>query len=106
EGGIPWSDPLNGSYDHGRCLFDRSQVFHLSGVYAFPFQKNRLVQGWQLSGGVSAQTGSPWNVLVGFDQSGGVVAGSERPNLVMPADQIKAGSILQWVNPAGFSLPA
>jgi hypothetical protein len=35
-----------------------------------------------------------------------VVAGSERPNLVMPADQIINGSVSQWANPAGFSLPA
>ena len=59
-----------------------------------------------MSGNLVAQSGSPWNVLVGFDQSGGVVAGSERPNLVMPADQIMTGSVNQWANPAGFSLPA
>ena len=38
EGGIPWSDPLNGSFDHGRCLFDRPQVLRLSGVYAVAVQ--------------------------------------------------------------------
>ena len=106
EGGIPWSDPLDGSYDRGRCLFDRPQVFRLSGVYALPFQQNILVKGWQMSGGVTAQSGSPWNVTVGFDQSGGVIAGSERPNLVMPANQIMQDNVNQWANPAGFSLPA
>jgi hypothetical protein len=106
EGGIPWSDPLNGSYDRGRCLFDRPQVFHLSGLYALPFKKNILVSGWQMSGGVTAQSGSPWNVTVGFDQSGGVIAGSERPNLILPANQIMQDKVTQWVNPAGFGLPA
>jgi hypothetical protein len=106
EGGIPWSNPWNGSFDHGRCLFDRPQVFRVSGVYALPFKQNILVKGWQMSGGFMAQTGSPWNVTVGFDQSGTVVAGSERPNLVMPVDQIYTGNINQWVNPAAFSLPA
>jgi hypothetical protein len=106
EGGIPWSDPLNGSYDHGRCLFDRPQVLQWSGVYALPFQQNILTKGWQMSGGLTAQSGSPWNVTVGFDQAGDVVAGSERPNLVMPANQIITGSTNQWANPAGFSLPA
>ena len=104
EGGIPWSNPLNGSFDHGRCLFDRPQVFRVSGVYSFPFKQNILVKGWQMSGGLLAQTGSPWNVTVGFDQSGTVVAGSERPNLVMPADQIYTNNINQWVNPAAFTL--
>jgi hypothetical protein len=87
-------------------LFDRPQVFRVSGVYALPFKQNILVKGWQMSGGFMAQTGSPWNVTVGFDQSGTVVAGSERPNLVMPVDQIYTGNINQWVNPAAFSLPA
>jgi outer membrane receptor protein involved in Fe transport len=106
EGGIPWSNPLNGSFDHGRCLFDRPQVFRLSGVYALPFNQNILTKGWQMSGGLQVQSGSPWNVTVGFDQAGTVVAGSERPNLVMPADQIMTGNINQWANPAGFGLPA
>ncbi|MBZ5577977.1 MAG: TonB-dependent receptor [Acidobacteriia bacterium] len=106
EGGIPWSVPLNGSYDRGRCLFDRPHVFHLSGVYAFPFKQNILVKGWQMSGGVTAQSGAPWNVTVGFDQAGNGIAGSERPNLVMPRDQIMQDKVTQWVNPAGFSLPA
>src|SRR5207253_2334381 len=106
EGGIPWSNPWNGSFDHGRCLFDRPQVFRVSGVYAFPFKQNILIKGWQMSGGFAAQSGSPWNVTVGFDQSGTVVANSERPNLVMPADQIYTHNINQWVNPAAFTLPA
>jgi hypothetical protein len=105
EGGIPWSVPLNGSYDHGRCLFDRPQVFRLSGVYAFPFQKNILVKGWQMSGNLVAQSGSPWNVIVGFDQSGNGVA-NQRPNLVEDANQIKIGAVNHWADPAGFSLPA
>jgi len=105
EGGIPWSNPLNGSFDHGRCLFDRPHVFKLSGVYALPFKQNILVKGWQMSGGFSAQTGAPWNVIIGFDQSGSAV-GNQRPNLVMPVDQIYTHNINQWANPAAFSLPA
>jgi outer membrane receptor protein involved in Fe transport len=106
EGGIPWSNPLNGSFDRGRCLFDRPHVFRLSGVYAFPFKQNLLTKGWQMSGGLQVQSGSPWNVTVGFDQAGNAIAGSERPNLALPADQIMTGNINQWANPAGFSLPA
>jgi hypothetical protein len=109
EGGIPWSDPLLGSFDRGRCLFDRPQVFRLSGLYALPFNHNIFVKGWQVSGNLLGQRGPPWNVTVGFDQAGNVVAGSERPNLVMPADQIITGNVnhWQWVpNSAGFGLPA
>jgi hypothetical protein len=28
-------------------------------VYALPFKQNILVKGWQMSGGVTAQSGSP-----------------------------------------------
>jgi Carboxypeptidase regulatory-like domain/TonB dependent receptor-like, beta-barrel len=106
EGGIPWSYPLNGSFDRGRCLFDRPQVLKWSGLYALPFTQNILVKGWQLSGNLTAQSGSPWNVTVGFDQAGDAVAGSERPNLVLPEDQAIVGNVSHWANPAAFSLPA
>jgi hypothetical protein len=108
EGGIPWSDPLKGSFDRGRCLFDRPQVFRLSGLYALPFNQNIFVKGWQMSGNLLVQSGPPWNVINGFDQSGSAVA-NQRPNLVMPANQIITGNVnnWQWVpNSAGFSLPA
>jgi hypothetical protein len=106
EGGIPWSDPLNGSFDRGRCLFDRPQVLKWSGVYALPFQQNPFVKGWQVSGNLTAQSGSPWNVTVGFDQAGNAVTGSERPNLILPAPQAITGNIADWANPAAFGLPA
>jgi len=105
EGGIPWSNPTNGSFDRGRCLFDRPHVFRLSGVYELPFKQNILTKGWQMSGGLQVQSGSPWNVIIGFDQSGNTIA-NQRPNLVLPADTIMSGDINHWANPAGFSLPA
>jgi hypothetical protein len=105
EGGIPWSNPLNGSFDHGRCLFDRPQVLKWSGVYALPFNQNIFVKGWQMSGGLTAQSGSPWNVVIGFDQSGSAV-GNQRPNVVLPESQIFTGIVSHWANPAAFSLPA
>jgi hypothetical protein len=105
EGGIPWSNPLNGSFDRGRCLFDRPQVFRVSGVYALPFNQNIFVKGWQMSGNLLVQSGPPWNVIIGFDQSGSAVA-NQRPNLIMPADQVIIGDVSHWGNAAGFSLPA
>lgn len=106
EGGVAWSDPLDGSFDRGRCLFDRPQVFRISGVYAFPFNQNILVKGWQMTVNFVAQSGPPWNVLVGFDQAGNGESGSERPNVVMPANKIIIGDVNEWANPAAFALPA
>ena len=105
EGGLPWTYPLNGHFDRGRCQFDRPQVFKLSGVYALPFKQNRVVSGWQMSGTLSEQSGPPWNVIIGFDQSGNTIA-NQRPNIVLPAGSIYTNNITQWVNPAAFTLPA
>ena len=44
EGGAPWTDPLAGNYDEGRCQFDRSQFVKFSSVYSFPFKGNVLVE--------------------------------------------------------------
>ena len=65
-----------------------------------------FVKGWQISGDLTAQSGSPWNVTVGFDQAGNVVTGSERPNLILPAAQAITGNVSDWANPAAFGLPA
>ena len=101
---MPGPNPFDGSFDRGRCLFDRPQVLKLSGVYSLPFNQNIFVKGWQMSGNLTAQSGPPWNVTVGFDQAGDVVTGSERPNLLTPVTY--TNNINQWVNPASFGLPA
>ena len=36
-----------------------------------------------MSGGLVVQSGSPLNVIIGFDQSGSAVA-NQRPNVLMP----------------------
>ena len=51
-----------------------------------------------------AQSGSPWNAIIGFDQSGNTI-GNQRPNVVLPRDQIVTGDINRWGNPAAFTLP-
>ena len=105
EGGQPWTLPLDGHFDRGRCQFDRPQVLKLSGVYALPFRQNRLVSGWQTSGTLSEQSGPPWNPIIGFDQTGNTIA-NQRPNIVRPASSIYTDNITQWVTPSAFALPA
>jgi hypothetical protein len=114
EGGIPWSNPFNGSFDRGRCLFDRPQALKLSGLYLLPFHGkfpgNFLVKGWQAGGVLTVQSGSPWNVINGFDQSGSGV-GNQRPSV---APGRTAGDIIlggvdaahPYADKAGFVLPA
>jgi hypothetical protein len=105
EGGAPFTDPLSGSYDEGRCQFDRSQFVKYSSVYAFPFKGNVFVSGWQLSGNFTYSSGAPWNVLLGFDQAGNGNSGEERPNIVSGVNPI-IGSVNGYANPAAFTVPA
>jgi outer membrane receptor protein involved in Fe transport len=104
EGGAPWTDPLAGNYDEGRCQFDRSQFVKYSSVYSFPFKGNVLVSGWQLSGNFTYSSGAPWNVLLGFDQAGNGNSGEERPNIVSGVNPI-IGGVNGYANPAAFSVP-
>ncbi|HUA20771.1 MAG TPA: TonB-dependent receptor [Bryobacteraceae bacterium] len=105
EGGAPWTDPLAGNYDEGRCQFDRSQFVKFSSVYSFPFRGNVLVEGWQLSGNFTYSSGAPWNILLGFDQAGNGNSGEERPNIISGVNPI-VGSVNGYANPAAFSVPA
>lgn len=105
ENGAPWVDPLNGSYDEGRCNFDRSQFVKFSSVYQFPFQGNRLVTGWQLSGNFTYSSGAPWNPVLAWDQAGNGQNGQERPNIISGVNPI-IGNVNEWGNPAAFSVPA
>ena len=76
----------------------------MNGVYLLPFKRNRLIEGWPFSGVLSATTGTPFNVIDGFEGVG-IAAGNPRPNL-NPAftGDIIEGSPTQWFNPAVFSL--
>ncbi len=105
EGGAPWTDPLAGSNDEGRCQFDRSQFLKVGGIYSFPFKGNPLVQGWQLSGNFTYSSGAPWNVVIPWDQAGNGQTGQERPNIISGVNPI-IGSVNGYANPAAFSVPA
>jgi hypothetical protein len=77
------TDPYFPALDRGDCNFDLRHNFVANVVYALPFQGNRLVSGWQLSGIFTAQTGSPFTVNDGFDQAGiNSNAVNPRPNVV------------------------
>ena len=76
-----YENPYNREYDRSRCSYNATQVFRLNALYDLPFQKNRLVSGWQISGIWSASTGLPFNIIDGVgiaNASTGSV--SERPN--------------------------
>ena len=76
-----YENPYNREYDRSRCSYNATHVFRMNALYDLPFQKNRLVSGWQISGIWSVSTGLPFNIIDGVgiaNASTGSV--SERPN--------------------------
>ena len=63
--GITVQDSNNLRGDRGLSDFDVRHRFVFSGLYQLPFHKNRLVDGWQLSAIVQAQSGNPVTLLAG-----------------------------------------
>jgi Carboxypeptidase regulatory-like domain len=96
-------NPYDLSYDRGVCFFDITHALRVNGLVALPFHGNRLVEGWQLSGIVSANTGLPFNISNGIDQVGYQNSGVSRPDYVSGC-QVSVGQINEWFNPACFSL--
>jgi hypothetical protein len=111
---IPWYMSGRHQFDHGPADFDRANVLSVSYVWQLPklSKANAAVRGvlgnWELSGIVSAQSGTPLNISAagGPSQTG---LGGERAVLVGSAYGPGAcGSAAPCVNdlaPASFQLP-
>ncbi len=101
--------PYNPRQNEGTCDNDRRNILTVNGVYSLPFHGNRAVDGWQLSGIMTATSGPPFSVTMGYDNVGDVAqtqiqraswaAGCDKHNAI-----IKQG--LKWFNPACFVAPA
>jgi len=110
---------LNVRGDYGLSDFDTRNRFVFNGLYELPFKRNRLVEGWRVSGVLTLQSGNPLNILAGAPIAGatgsGIPAGSSslftgvsrnRPDLIAPpviVNQIitsgaNAG-LIQWLAP-------
>jgi len=111
-------DSQNPSLDRGLSSFDVPQRFVGSFVWQLPFGRekafgaslpgavNGLVGGWQLSGVITAQSGSPFSVLMACADIN-AEGNNCRPNRiaggVLPAGQ---RSIAEWFDTAAFAIPS
>jgi hypothetical protein len=75
-----FSNPFDRQPDYSVCGYNVTQAFRLNGLYTLPFHGNRLADGWQLSGILSASSGLPFNITDGADQSNQLGAAGTRPN--------------------------
>ncbi len=116
--GNSFSQPNNPQADKGNCAQDRRQILNTSVVYQTPRLANALLErvagGWNVSGILTASTGSPFNLTDGSDISlTGVnldrpeVVGNPRapgpvaanPSCVAPAT---LGTEAAWYNPCAY----
>ena len=109
DGGTVLANPFDAHYDNGWCAYYNRHNITANSTYTLPFQKNRLVDGWQLSGILTRHTGYPVTVTDGFAQaySGG---GANRPDVAPGCSnnpRLTTGDTVQhYFNTACFTLPA
>ncbi|MFZ0736516.1 MAG: TonB-dependent receptor [Candidatus Acidiferrales bacterium] len=97
--------------EKGLSDFDIRHRFVLNYIYSFPNMKSmwsaipdRLGNGWQISGIVTAQTGQPFSVLTGADESS-TGLGDDRAN-VSGNPNSGPHTVAEYFNTADFSLNA
>jgi hypothetical protein len=118
NGPANYENPYDRSYDRGLCGFNVTHTVRLNMLGNLPFKGNRLIEGWQLSGILAANTGLPFNVIDNVDQSNQINATNfPRPNYDpnRPAATIDGisypacnnhpiiGTAAMWFNPNCFS---
>ncbi len=108
--------------DYGSSIDDVRHHLVIDSVYELPFGPGKrflsnvhgiaghAIEGWQLSGLLSAQSGLPFNVTVprnATDTPDGNIF-NQRPNYVAGFSPYPVGgsTIGQWLNPGAFAVPA
>ncbi len=86
ESGQLNQDPTNRRLEHARSAFDVRHNFVANFTYNLPFRADgglkRIVEGWQLGGILSLQTGRPFHVNISGDRAGTGNASNQRPDVI------------------------
>jgi hypothetical protein len=121
NGPANYENPYDRSYDKGLCGFNVTHTVRLNMLGNLPFHGNRLIEGWQFSGILAANTRLPFNVIDNVDQSNQINATFlPRPNyapnnLAVTVDGTSypacnnhpiIGTASMWFNPNCFSQQA
>lgn len=111
-------DPNDMRADRGLSSLDRRNIFSLDWVYQLPFGKGKrfgsgfngwqdaLMGGWEVTGIMTATSGSPFSANYGQDVANiGARSISQRANVI--GDPYQGGDSTSglWVNPAAFTAP-
>jgi hypothetical protein len=101
--GIVMQDSNNIRGERASSDFDARHRFIINSVYELPFKGNRLVAGWELATIITAQTGNPFNVVLGTAALTGV-PNSVRPTITGPL--VVTGDPAGWFANAAAVFPA
>jgi hypothetical protein len=110
--GQPYMIPGNLAADRGRCQNSPEHTLNASVVYQIPVAGSSgvvhgLTSGWQISGIVSARSGSYFTVTTGLDSAlTGQPAAVQRANQVLDNPFMPNRTVSQWLNPQAFAQPA
>jgi hypothetical protein len=103
------SNPYSLAYDRGNSNWDRRQVFKGNYAYELPFFKNSsymekaVLGGWQITGVVTLQSGTPFNVGVN-NNTLGLPGANQRADMIGSIKYPK--TLAQWFDPSSFAAPA
>ncbi len=97
--GTSLQDFTNVHGDWGPSDYDARNRFVLSGIYDLPWNKNRLVGGWQLGTIFQVQSGNPITVVNSSTTINGV-GNSVRPDIIGPISTgltVVAPNVIQYI---------
>lgn len=100
--GITSQDSNNVRNERGSSDFDARHHFNISYIYDLPFKGNRLVEGWEVSGITTFQSGNPVNITV--TGAGATGLATRRANLAGNPALANPDPAL-FFNPAAFCAP-
>ena len=108
--GVPVMIPGNMAADRGKCANSPEHSLNTSVVYQIPpagsGKAAAVTGGWQVSGILSARSGSYITVTTGVDQARTGLATNQRANQILDDPFMPDRTFSQWLNPAAFQLPA
>jgi hypothetical protein len=114
-GGSRIQDPLDKRAERGRAAFDIRHNFILGATYELPKNNkfrgvtDKLLNGWEVSGILTARTGFPFNVILGFDRARDASPDNiaQRPDLVpgRTYESAVTGNPDHYIDPTAFDLP-
>jgi hypothetical protein len=95
---------VNEKRNYARADYDRTLNFVQSYIYQLPFRRSSVTRGWQVSGVLSARTGTP----LAFTAGGGLNTpnNTQTPNQVAPIEILHGINIGNpWFNKESFATP-